>query len=101
MSTALAGGVDRAGRVTANDARVLAAAKRYQLNVVDLTAVDDGQGNHHSKYSKSAPVIEAIGRKLEKGSGGDTGTSGVVTAVTDVGNSLLKVPAALVGGSSQ
>lgn len=101
LSTALAGGVDRAGRVTANDARVLAAAKRYQLNVVDLTAVDDGQGNNHSKYSKSAAVIEAIGHKLEKGSGGDTGPSGVVTAVTDVGNSLLKVPAAIVTGSGQ
>jgi esterase/lipase superfamily enzyme len=64
LSTWLAGGVDRAGRITAADARVIEGARKYNLRVIDLTAVDDGQGNHHSKYSKSAPVIAAIGMGL-------------------------------------
>jgi esterase/lipase superfamily enzyme len=93
----LAGDVDRAGRVTANDARAIAAAERYNLKVVDLTAVDDGKGNHHSKYSKSSAVIDAIGKKL-KGQTPATPTTqvGLVTAVTNAGDSLLKVPAAII-----
>jgi esterase/lipase superfamily enzyme len=96
LSTMLAGDVDRAGRVTADDARAIAAAERYNLKVVDLTAVDDGDGNHHSKYSKSAAVIDAIGKKL-KGQTPATQTQvGLVTAVTNAGDSLLKVPAAIL-----
>lgn len=96
LSTMLAGDVDRAGRVTADDARAIAAAERYNLKVVDLTAVDDGKGNHHSKYSKSAAVINAIGQKLK----GDTPATqtqvGVVTAVTNAGEPLLKVPTSII-----
>ncbi len=99
LSTKLAGGVDRAGRVSANDARTIAAAEKYNLRVVDLTAVDDGEGNHHSKYSKSAAVLEAIGKGL-KTHGAAKAPPGVVTAVTNVGNSLLQVPAAIVGGGA-
>jgi esterase/lipase superfamily enzyme len=97
LSTMLAGDVDRAGRVTANDARAIAAAERYNLKVVDLTAVDDGKGNHHSKYSKSSAVIDAIGKKL-KGQTPATQTTqvGLVTAVTNAGDSLLKVPAGII-----
>lgn len=100
LSTKLAGGVDRAGRVTADDARVIAAAERYNLQVVDLTAVDDGQGNHHSKYSHSEAVIGAIGGRLKKDDGGaQSGPPGVVTAVTNVGASLLSVPGTIVGAA--
>jgi esterase/lipase superfamily enzyme len=99
LSTALAGGVDRAGSVTAADARVVAAAQRYNLRVFDLTAVDDGEGNHHSKYSKSGPVIAAIGKGLRKDASAKS-QSGVVSAITDVGNSLLKVPSAVLETSA-
>ena len=99
LSTALAGGVDRAGRVTAADARTIAAADRYNLRVFDLTAVDDGEDNHHSKYSKSGLVVAAIGKGLRKDAGAQA-QSGVVSAVTDVGNSLLKVPSAVLGTSA-
>lgn len=96
LSTKLAGGVDRVGRVTADDARAIAAAQEYNLQVIDLTAVDDGDGNHHSKYSHSAPVIAAIGKRLKKGDEGPQPV-GVAAAVADVGTSLLKVPATVLG----
>jgi esterase/lipase superfamily enzyme len=96
VSTKLAGGVDRAGRVTANDARAIAAAEKYDLRIVDLTAVDDGEGNNHSKYSKSAPVIAAIGNRLKDDGANSQAQVGVVTAVTNIGNSLLQAPAAIV-----
>jgi esterase/lipase superfamily enzyme len=89
----LAGGVDRAGRVTANDARVIAAAEQYNLRVVDLTGVDDGSGNHHSKYSKSEAVMAAIGKGLRTGAA--KSAAGVATAVTNVGTSIVKAPAAV------
>ncbi len=102
LSTMLAGGVDRAGRVTADDARVIAAAEKYNLQVIDLTAVDDGKGNHHSKYSHSEAVIGAIGGRL-KNDGNQPTQPGVVAAFTNVGSSLLKVPATVLGtaGGSQ
>jgi len=96
LSTKLAGGVDRAGIVTANDPRAIMAAARYNLQVVDLTDVDDGDGNHHSKYSKSAPVIAAIGNRLRTDDAKAEAQSGVVSAVTNVGQSLLKVPGAII-----
>jgi esterase/lipase superfamily enzyme len=99
LSTALAGGVDRAGSVTAADARVVAVAQRYNLRVFDLTAVDDGEGNHHSKYSKSGPVIAVIGKGLRKDASAKS-QSGVVSAITDLGNSLLKVPSAVLETSA-
>jgi esterase/lipase superfamily enzyme len=67
--------------------------------VFDLTAVDDGEGNHHSKYSKSEPVIAAIGKGLRKDASAKS-QSGVVSAITDVGNSLLKVPSAVLETSA-
>lgn len=100
LSTALAGGVKRAGLVDVHDARVEAAARQYNLRVVDLTGVDDGTGNHHSKFSRSAAVIGSIGKSLE-GKAGEQQQNGVVNAVTDVGTSLLKVPAAIVGTVTQ
>ncbi len=97
LSTFLAGGVDRAGRITAGDVRAIAAAERYNLQIVDLTGVDDGQGNNHSKYSKSAPVMAAIGSRLKSGaSGNQPRQAGVITAVTDATKSVLKIPAAII-----
>jgi esterase/lipase superfamily enzyme len=100
LSTWLAGDVDRAGRITANDARAVAAAEKYNLRVVDLTSVDDGNGNHHSKYSKSAAVIDAIGRGLKTNAASSQAQVGVVTAVTNSGESLLKIPGGIVSSAS-
>lgn len=89
LSTWLAGDVDRAGRLTAKDARTVASAERYNLQVVDLTGVDDGSGNHHSKYSKSAAVVEAIGLGLKSnGAGGSLLQAGSVTEFANNGNQL-------------
>jgi esterase/lipase superfamily enzyme len=101
LSTALAGGVERAGMVTATDARAVAAAERYNLNIIDLTAVDDGSGNHHSKFAQSGAVVAAIGRGLASEKNDVSAQSGVVSAVTDVGTSLIKVPTAILGGGAQ
>jgi esterase/lipase superfamily enzyme len=101
LSTKLAGGVDRAGLVTADDARVIAAAGKYNLRVVDLTAVDDGNGNHHSKYSKSGAVMAAIGKGLRNGNAGLNAQPGVVSTMTGVGDTLLKVPETVVGAAVQ
>lgn len=100
LSTWLAGDVDRAGRITADDARAVAAAEKYNLRVVDLTNVDDGKGNHHSKYSKSAAVIDAIGKGLKTNAASSQAQVGVVTAVTSSGESLLKIPAGVVSSAS-
>lgn len=94
LSTALAGGVDRVGRVTAGDARAVAAAERYNLRVIDLTAVDDGHGNHHSKFAQSGSVIAAIGRGLAS-EAKIKAQSGTATAVMEAGNSILQLPAAI------
>lgn len=97
LSTMLAGGVDRAGRVTANDPRAIAAAELYGVQVVDLTAVDDGNGNHHSKYSRSGPVMEAIGSQLKKSDGARTASpQTLLTTVDDIGGKLLKGPVTVI-----
>jgi esterase/lipase superfamily enzyme len=101
LSTWLAGDVDRAGRITADDARAVAAAEKYNLRVVDLTSVDDGKGNHHSKYSKSAAVIDAIGKGLKNNAANSQAQVGVVTAVTNNGESLLKVPGGIVSSAAE
>lgn len=90
LSSWLAGGVDRAGMITASDARAIEGAKRYNLRVIDLTAVDDGGGNHHSKYSKSEPVIAAIGKGLASMDAKVQG--GSVVAVGASGGTLLELP---------
>lgn len=99
LSTALAGGVERAGMVTATDARAVAAAERYNLRIVDLTAISDGDGSHHSKFAQSGAVVAAIGRGLASEKGGTQAQAGVVSAVTEAGNSILKIPSAVLGGA--
>jgi esterase/lipase superfamily enzyme len=99
LSTQLSGGVYRAGMVDTNDARIRAAVKRYNLRVIDITAVNDGDGNHHSKFSRSSAVISALGRSLsaKHDHGPQAPQPGVVTALTDVGESLVRLPTTILG----
>lgn len=95
LSTALNGGVERVGMVAASEVRVLEGARRYNLRVIDLTNVQDtGDETHHNKFARSAPVIAAIGNGLASNNPNKP-QSGVVTAVTNVGNSLIKVPVSI------
>ena len=97
IATLLAGGVDRAGNLTADDARVIAGAKRYNINVVDLTGVDDGSASHHSTIFKSNEGLNAVGHALRSEHNAKSMEGGIVSAVTGVGTSILKVPAAILG----
>jgi esterase/lipase superfamily enzyme len=99
LSTQLSGGIYRAGMVNTNDPRIRAAVKRYNLRVIDITAVSDGDGNHHSKFSRSSAVISALGRTLSANHdhGPQAPQPGVVTALTDVGESLVRLPTTILG----
>jgi esterase/lipase superfamily enzyme len=99
LSTQLSGGVKRAGVVNTSDARIQAAIKRYNLRVIDITAVNDGDGNHHSKFSRSSAVMSALGRSLsaKHDHGPQAPQAGVVTALTDVGESLVRLPTTILG----
>lgn len=102
LSTFLAGGVERAGHLSGDDARVIAGAKKYNLRVVDLSRVDGGEGSNHSKVFKSAAVVAAVGDGLRReAEGKSVPGGGVVSAVTDVGTSLLSVPVAIIGAAAQ
>jgi esterase/lipase superfamily enzyme len=97
LSTALSGGVERVGMVTAADSRAVAGAARYNIRIVDLTAVQDGDGNHHTKFAESGAVIKAIGHGLATDGSGGKAQPGVVTAITDIGESILSAPSAILG----
>ncbi len=99
LSKILDGGIDRVGQITANDRRAIEGARRYNLNVIDLTNVDPGDPSNHSKFARSGAVMAAIGKGLD-GAGEQHGKkpAGVVSAVTQVGESLVKVPIAIIGG---
>ncbi len=100
LSKVLDGGNDRVGLVMANDRRAIEGARRYNLNIIDLTNIDPGDSSNHSKFARSGAVMAAIGKRLE-GQVGEEGkqSSGVVAAVTQVGESLVKVPMAIIGGN--
>ncbi len=98
LSSFLAGGVERAGNISTDNQEVIAAAQRYNVRIVDLSRVDDGTSAHHAKFAESAAVIAAIGRGLKADAAARSSQS-VVTAVTNVGTSLLTLPAALVGAA--
>ena len=99
LSSLLAGGVDRAGRITLDDPRVAEAAQRHNVRIVDLTKVQDGTSQKHAKFAESAAVIAAIGRGL-KADQHTHASQSVVNAVTNVGTSLIKIPAAIVGAGA-
>lgn len=99
LSTMLAGGVERAGMITADDVRAVEGARRYNLRVVDLTNVQGGDGSHHSKFAQSDAVITALGHGLRH-EGHHKAQSGIVSAVTNVGSSLLSVPTAIIGAAT-
>lgn len=92
LSSALNGGRERVGIVTGQDESIVLGAKQYHLRIVDLTNVNDGDGSHHSKFARSSEVIAAIGQGLVQSQKQAQSQSGVVTAVTEAGNSLVKVP---------
>jgi len=100
LSTLLAGGTERAGRITLNDPRVAEAARRYNVRIVDLTKVQDGGTDHHSKFAASGAVVAAIGRGLKSEQHAKNSQS-VVTAVTNVGTSLINLPATIIGAGVQ
>jgi esterase/lipase superfamily enzyme len=95
-SSLLAGGQQRAGQITAEDLRLSAAAKRYNLRIIDLTGIDSGNAGTHSKFAQ-ASVVRVIGRDLAADAAGAKSQPGVVTAVQDVGKSLLNLPGTLLG----
>jgi esterase/lipase superfamily enzyme len=99
FSTLLSGGSERAGVLTAGSDFITKDAKRYNLRVVDLTKVEDGYGAHHSKFAESGAVLGAIGRGLATHDADLKAQAGVFTAVTQVGNSLLSIPATLIGAA--
>lgn len=91
-SRTLAGDIPRVGTLSLNDPRVAAGAKKYRINVVDMTTIKDGSGLHHNKFAQTA-VVATIGKALAHGPHSDENQQpGVVKAVVDVGESLMKVP---------
>lgn len=101
LSTKLAGGVERAGMLTAADSRVVAGAAQYNIRIVDLTGVQDGDGNHHSKFAESGAVIKAIGHGLAVDGSSGNAQPGVVTAIANIGDSLISAPGAILGVPQQ
>ncbi len=96
LSSFLSGGVERAGNISTDNRDVIEAAQRYNVRIVDLSMVDDGTSAHHAKFAESGAVIAAIGRGLKADAAAKSSQS-VVTAVTNVGTSILALPAAIVG----
>ena len=100
LASTLAGGVQRVGNVAGSDPRVIAGAERYNLRIVDLTKVQAGTSGHE-KFAESSAILSAIGQGLSKETSGKVLQSGVFDAVVNAGNSLLEVPAAIIGGGAQ
>jgi esterase/lipase superfamily enzyme len=94
-SAALAGGSQRAGQVSSSDLRLSEQAKRYNLRVIDLTNIDAGNAGNHSKFAQAA-VVRSIGRGLAADGNAQT-QPGVITAVQDVGKSILNIPGNILG----
>jgi esterase/lipase superfamily enzyme len=95
-SALLAGGQQRAGQVTGGDLRTSDAAKRYNLRIIDLSSVDGGDAGNHSKFAQ-AGVVRVIGQNLASDAAGAKNQPGVITAVQDVGKSLLNLPGTILG----
>ena len=101
LSKLLDGGNDRVGLLTAGHQKAIEGARQYNLNIIDLTNVDPGDPSNHSKFARSGAVMTAIGKRID-GHDKQEGkqSSGVVAAVTQVGEGLMKVPVAILGGGS-
>lgn len=101
LARALAGGIDRVGAPDLADPRVAAAAKLYNLRVIDITDVKGLDSTNHNKFAQSRVITEAIGRGLaSEHSGGGTGLlaqGGAIKAVTDVGQSIVNAPSTVLG----
>jgi esterase/lipase superfamily enzyme len=91
-SRTLAGNIPRVGTLSPDDPRVAEGAKKYHINVVDMTTIMDGSSLHHNKFAQTT-VVATIGKALAHGPHDDENQqTGVVKAVVDVGESLMKVP---------
>lgn len=98
LARALGGGIDRAGAANLDDPRVVDAVKRYNLRVVDITKVTGLDSLNHSKFAQSSVLTKAIGHGLaHENSAGQFSQAGVIQAVTDVGQSFVKVPSTALG----
>lgn len=98
LARTLAGGIDRVGSANLDDPRVEAAVKRYNLRVIDITAVKGLDSTNHIKFAQSQVLTTAIGRGLAaEHKGGLLAQGGAIQAVTDVGQSIINVPSTLLG----
>ncbi len=98
LARALAGGIDRVGSADLTDPQVLEAIQRYNLRVIDITNVKGNDSTNHIKFAQSRVITEAIGRGLSADHGiGLMAQGGAVKAVTDVGQSIINVPATILG----
>jgi esterase/lipase superfamily enzyme len=95
-SSLLTGGQQRAGQITAEDLRTPEKARRYNLRIIDLTNVNSGNDSTHSKFAQ-AGVVRIIGRDLAADAAGAKAQAGVITAVQDVGKSLINLPGTILG----
>lgn len=98
VARTLAGGIDRVGAANLDDPRVVAAVQRYNLRVIDITGVKSLDSTNHVKFAQSRVLTDAIGRGLAREHrGGLLNQSGVIQAVTDVGQSIVNVPTSILG----
>ena len=96
-SALLAGGQQRAGQISADELRVFSnEIKRYNLRVVDLSGIDGATTGNHSKFAQ-ADVVRSIGKGLAADGNGANNQPGVITAVQDIGKSILNVPGNILG----
>jgi esterase/lipase superfamily enzyme len=98
ISAILAGGQNRAGQVSASDLEAFTGeVQRYKLRVLDLSAIDGGVTGSHSKFAQAA-VVRQIGKTLAADSvSAQNSQSGLVTAVGEIGKSILNVPGNILG----
>ncbi len=77
LSTLLAGNRSRVGLADIDDPRVQAAAKRYDVRVVDLSKVASSGDLNHSRYASVAAIYPTLGDHLEKRGRGSLAGTGV------------------------
>lgn len=98
LARALAGGIDRVGSADLTNPRVVEAIQHYNLRVIDITNVKGNDSTNHIKFAQSRVITQAIGRGLSADHGiGLMAQGGAVKAVTDVGQSIINVPATILG----
>jgi len=98
LARTLGGGIDRVGSANLDDPRVVAAVRHYNLRVVDITKVTGLDSTNHAKFAQSSVLTKAIGHGIaHDNKAGLLSQGGVIQAVTDVGQSIIKVPSTILG----